>query len=84
MKYIIKITFTAKANNPNFAGQTLVWYGGKGNASDIGKETDTPECLKNWAMWNGWNKKHHATKKANIEKSLKEPYWEKVVEILEF
>ena len=79
MKYFVKSTLTATENNPNFAGETQIWFTGK-----AGKTDHSPKFIE------GWSRKYFAEKyikdciEWNEQYELNHPkYWNSTFEVIE-
>lgn len=83
-KYIVKITATAKENNPNFAGEIQIWYHGRGDAFwkvDERKEPFLQEWLRHFALDSGYNSECDAKRNYSY-RHHDEPYWDNKAEII--
>ena len=83
MKYLVKVTYKAKDNNPNFAGQTHINYFGKYETMmDEYKNND-----KSYMDWfkgaYGYARKCDAKRNYHFKFPNDEIYWTKKVEIVE-
>ena len=77
MRYLVKVTYKAKANNPSFAGKTEVWYCGKD-----GHSIDNVPSL--WFISEyGYTRRCDAMKNFHFKFSDDELFWKKNVEIIE-
>ena len=77
MRYLVKVTYKAKENNPNFAGKTEVYYFGKdGHALGY-----VPPL---WFIGRyGYTRKCDALKNFHFKSADDEIYWYKNVEVVE-
>lgn len=76
MKYLVKVTYIAKENNPNFAGETHVYYYGK-------EEHSTENPSKYFIEEHGYSRKSDALRNFHFKYDNSELYWDKNVEIVE-
>ena len=89
-RYIIKETSVATPENQNFAGQTAIYYIGKGG-SWLGKEgsyaeaSHSVEPLKDWLLEEyGYSRKCDAARNWSYKNPENTKWWSSTAEILEF
>ena len=76
--FVVKVTYKAKDNNPNFAGQTQTWISGK-----VSKSIEEKYFTQWWAETYGYSRKCSAERSWDMKNQGEELYWIKSCEILE-
>lgn len=72
-KYVVKTTYVATDDNPNFAGETQIWFTGKG------------ECLsQNIEFCEGWSSPRWAKDYIKKSEEYDEPFWNRTYEIVQY
>ena len=74
--YLVKVTYTAKDNNPNFKGEVEVCYCGKDNHS-------TNDPSKYFKDNYGYARKSDALRNFHFKYADDEIFWGKKVEVVE-
>ena len=76
MKYLVKVTYKAKENNPSFKDSVEIWYCGKNNHS-------TEDPSKYFINEYGYSRKCDALKNFHFKYDNSELFWWKNVEVIE-
>ena len=76
--YLIKVTYVAKEDNPNFAGQTQIWYSGKGT-----KSIEEQYLTQWWTENYGYSRLCDAKRSWELKNQGDELYWFKTCEVVE-
>ena len=77
-KYLVKVTYNATDDNPNFAGQTQVYFCGKDGHVD--SETVYPYFVKEY----GYGRKCDAKRNWYFHNPNDNKFWTRDLEIVEF
>ena len=86
-KYLVKVTYVAKENNKNFAGETQVWYKGKKGrtvACDGGSFYGYPKAPQDdyFTRVYGYDRLCDAKRSYSYKNCADEDAWYKSVEIV--
>lgn len=76
--YLIKVTYKAKDTNPNFKGETHIYYVGKGN-----KSIENKYLSQWWTEEYGYKRECDARRSWEMKHQEDELYWYKTCEIVE-
>ena len=77
--YLVKVKYTAKANNPNFAGQTRICYFGKGEHFTEDDGAYFSYFIKHY----GYKRMQDAKRNYQFKFTDDEIYWDKDVSVIE-
>ena len=77
-KYVVKVTYTAKDSNPNFAGQVNTYISGK----DC-KMIEEKYAVQWWVENYGYSRRCDANRNWQMKNQGEELYWIKSCEVVE-